>query len=200
MVDARATGIKLVLSHLAKLAPTALLEVSLPNTPSGAPAPVQWSVRWCLLAGSFCDVLLDHSITCSIFWPALVDAVAALDSAGHLDIWGAERKLDAPTLQTLQHDPSGVLWGQWLSCAMLSGMLPVELSKCPELAAEVLLRRWGVPVPQADGSFKLPAAYALVDDQVACTLQSSVRVAVASVVALTAATAADTTVRLSGQC
>ena len=197
LIPTRATGIRLVLSQLAKLAPTSLLEVSPASTPSGASAPVPWSIRWCLLAGSFCDVLIDHDIASSVFWPALLEALSSEECVDHLDIWGADRKLDARTLQALQHDPCGVLWGQWLSCAMLSGMLPVELSQCPALAVEVLLRRWGVVEPKVDGFFNLAAASALVDNQAACTLQSSARVAVASVVALTAATKADTMVRLA---
>lgn len=195
--DARAMGIKLVMSQLAKLTPNALLEISLPNTLSGVATPALWSMRWCLLAGSFCDVLLDHSTTSALFWPALVDAVSSQDCTEQLDIWGAERQLDTHTLQALQQDTTGVLWGQWLSCAMLSGMLPAELSKCPELATEVLLRRWAAPVPKAPGSYTLASASALIENQAECTLQSSLRVAVASVVALTAATPANLTVRLA---
>jgi hypothetical protein len=187
----------MVLSQLSKLRPNALLDLPLSSILSGATTPVQWSMRWCLLAGSFCDLLLDHSTTSAVFWPSLVAAVSSPDCTEQLDIWGGERTLDSNTLQVLQYDTSGALWGQWLVCAMLSGMLPEELSKCPELATEVLLRRWSAPVPQSAASFTLSTASAVVENQSAVTLQSILRVALASLVAITVATAAPLTVRLT---
>jgi hypothetical protein len=192
-----ADGIKLVLSELSNLTPRALLDLPLSMTSSGAGTPALWSVRWCLLAGSFCDVLLGHNTESAVFWPTLVKAVSSPDCAGQLDIWGGQRKLDLSTLHALRYDASGVLWGRWLVCGMLSGMLPEELSICPELAAEVLMRRCSASVPRAAACFTLDAAAAVVENESVGMLQSALRVAVVSVIAITVASAASSMVRFA---
>lgn len=190
-------GIKIVLSKLAQLDPLGLLEISATDSSSHASNPVEWSMRWCVLAGSLRDLLLGDSTTHAVFWPVLVSAVNSQQGTGQLDIWGVERQLDANSLQALHQDTSNAVWGQWLSCALLSGMLSAELLQCPALATEVLMRSWAAPMPQPPSSLTLTAAVTLVDGQAAFTLQACLRVAVASVIAVTAATAAIRTVRLT---
>jgi hypothetical protein len=181
-----------VLHSLVGLTPEAVLELYDSDAHGALAGPSPWSLRWCLLAGSLCDVLLAHSTHPARFWPALEAVVLEPRCAERLDIWGDERVLERGVLVC---DASRERWAAWLTCALLSGLLPAEQLACPQLVLHAQLRHWGAAPSAGLGGWPLAAAASVTDSHDCCTPQAGVRLAVTALAAITAASAASLSVR-----
>lgn len=180
--DSAQGGILCVLDRLATLAPAATLEVSgLLHTqnPEHSPGPVPWSLRWCILAGSLCDLANNHSSKGAAFWNGLLGIVSSPQICDVVDMWGDERK---PDIQALHNDAKGEIWGRWLAAALLSGMMREEQMACPQHLLEVLFLKFSAP--QGMPQITFTTAVAIANCPAAADMIQGCRVAVSVAVSI----------------
>jgi hypothetical protein len=185
--------------------PAAILDLESAAPHSAAAAqPVPWNMRWALLAGSLCDLTLGSPPSAAPFWRALLDCASAPQCKSKLDLWGCGRCIDAGPVG---QDGSGFVWASWLAAALLSGMLPVELSACPQVVSHALMLRCDSGAAAAGakvagmGAAPLEAAYRAVHAaEGARVVQAGGRVACVVVVALLMASAAPIPSMVCSQC
>jgi hypothetical protein len=179
-----------ILVALASRMPAVLLDLEniyLSKTTAINPQP--WSMRWCLLTGSLCELALAKPSTDAAFWSALLGCVSAPQCAERVDIWGDGRRVDPSVVNA---DASGQVWAQWLTAGLLSGLLHQEIEACPLVIVDAVARLWSLPPQNAVDvqsitvcSYIGPAKKFLLGH--ANSLKHSVRFALAAVVAMTVA-------------
>ena len=141
---------------LARDSPDSLLDLEAPlATHAAGPAP--FNLRWALLAGSLCDLVLGTPAHAAPFWRALLECDSAPSLSGRIDLWGAQRAIDA---REVSSDASGGVWASWLAAALLSGLLPAEREAVPQLVANACAARLGTVVAGSalPGSFQTAVA------------------------------------------
>eukprot|EP00892_Ulva_mutabilis_P012104 jgi/Ulvmu1/9266/UM050_0015.1 len=173
--DTAQAGILCVLDRLAVVAPQATLEVS---GSTGTPAyPTPWSLRWCILSGSLCDLANNRSSRGAAFWNGLLRVVAQPLIHEFVDMWGDSR---APDIDAIHRDTKGELWGQWLAAALLSGMLQQEQMACPQLLIDALSLKCGAA--QATQQVTFAAAVNMVNCPAAVDVALGCRAAICAVI------------------
>lgn len=185
--DAAQGGILCVLDRLATLAPAAILEVS--GLLDSDNSPVPWSLRWCILAGSLCDLANNHSSKGAAFWNGLLSILSSPQIQDIVDMWGDERK---PDIQAVHNDAKGEVWGQWLAAALLSGMMPEEQLACPQHLLDVLFLRCSAPQGMPQISFT--TAMTIANCSAATDMIQGCRVAVSVVVSISVCSIANSQV------
>lgn len=176
--DSAQAGILCVLDRLAVVAPEATLEVSEQGLDT-ALLPVPWSLRWCILAGSLCDLANNRSSRGAAFWNGLLSITTSPRIHKYVDMWGDAR---TPDVEVMHRDSTGEVWGKWLAAAVLSGMMQQEQVACMQHLAGALIQKCGAS--QAMPQFVLAAAVNMVNCAAGADVSQGCRVAICSVITI----------------
>lgn len=177
--DTAQGGIICVLDRLASVAPAAMLEISGLLSSSNASGPFPWSLRWCILAGSLCDLANNRSSQGAAFWNGLLSVVTSHEIREYVDMWGDARM---PDVDAIHKDIKGEVWGQWLAAALLSGMMPQEQMACPQNTLDVFFLKCSAP--QGLPQLTLATAVTVVSCTDSADLMQGCRVAVSAVISI----------------